>query len=615
VSGLPGWRTAGEIAVAEPCHGSTAAINGRHSGDEDWRRWVVYQVYPKSFADSDGDGVGDLKGLLSHLDYLQCLGVDVVWLSPVYRSPMDDNGYDVSDYQDIDPLFGTLDDIGAVIAGLHSRGMRLVMDLVVNHTSDEHPWFVESRSSRDNPKRDWYWWRDPRPGATAGMPGAEPTNWGSAFSGPAWEWDQVTEQYYLHIFSRKQPDLNWENPAVRQAVYAMMRWWLDRGVDGFRMDVINMISKDPSLPDAAPTGASPYADGGRHFLCGPRNHEFIQEMHGEVFAGRPAHVLTVGETPGVTVAEAVRFTGPARRELDMVFQFDHVSLDRRGDKFDPCPLELPALKASLAAWQTGLAEGGWNSLYFSNHDQPRPVSRFGDDAKFRTESAKALATVLHMHRGTPYVYQGDELGMANAPFKSIDDYRDIETLNAYAEAAAGGDVDLDALLRGMGRMSRDHARTPFQWDASAGAGFTSGTPWIAINPDHTEINAAAQVGEPTSVFEYYRRLIELRHSEPCITYGSFELLLADHPTVWAFVRRDPHVELLVAVNLSSDGIDIRLPVDETWAAGTVLVANYADRVPLADGPRRAGGDSGMPPAVALSPWEAVVWRRGVSAVG
>ena len=351
--------------------------------------------------------------------------------------------------------------------------MRLVMDLVVNHTSDEHPWFIESRSSRDNPKRDWYWWRDPRPGLTPGTPGAEPTNWESHFSGPTWTWDGHTGQYYLHIFSRKQPDLNWENPEVRQAVYAMMRWWLDRGVDGFRMDVINMISKDTSLPDTVPRPGSRYGPGDAYFTCGPRNHEFLQEMYREVFAGRPAHVLTVGEMPGVTIPEAVLFTAPERRELDMVFQFEHVQLGTGADKYDLRPLRLPDLKASMAAWQAGLARRGWNSLYWSNHDQPRSVSRFGDDSAHRVASAKTLATVLHLHQGTPYVYQGDELGMANAPFAAIGDFRDIQTLNYYAQAAARGGVDLAALLLAMGKMSRDQGRTPVQWDATPAAGFTS----------------------------------------------------------------------------------------------------------------------------------------------
>lgn len=566
-------------------------------GGDDWRRWVVYQVYPRSFADSDGDGVGDLRGVLARLDYLQRLGADVIWLSPVYRSPMDDNGYDISDYTDIDPLFGTLADLDELVADLHARGMRLVMDLVVNHTSDEHPWFIESRSSRVNPKRDWYWWRDARPGATPGTPGAEPTNWESHFSGPAWTWDEATGQYYMHIFSAKQPDLNWENPAVRQAVFAMMRWWLDRGVDGFRMDVINMISKDTSLPDTQPRPGSRYGPGEAHFICGPRNHEFLLQMYREVFAGRPGHVLTVGEMPGVTIPQAVLFTAPERRELDMVFQFEHVRLDQGAHKYDLRPLKLAALKASMAAWQTGLAGRGWNSLYFGNHDQPRSLSRFGDDGEHRVASAKTLATVLHLHQGTPYVYQGDELGMANAPFAAIADYRDIQALNFYAEAAARADADLPALLLAMARMSRDQGRTPVQWDASAGAGFTTGTPWIAINPDYTEVNAAAEVGEPGSVFEHYRQLIALRHADPVVTYGDFELLLPDHPAIWAFLRRAPGAELLIAANFSADAVKTPLPLTSDWASAAVVLTS------LPDAPLRPLPD------LELRPWESVVWRR------
>jgi oligo-1,6-glucosidase len=566
--------------------------------NDQWRQWVVYQVYPRSFADSSGDGVGDLRGVLAHLDYLRRLGVDVVWLSPVYRSPMADNGYDISDYQDVDPLFGTLADLDELIAELHARGMRLVMDLVVNHTSDEHPWFAESRSSRDNPRRDWYWWRDARPGTTPGTPGAEPTNWESLFSGPVWTWDEHTGQYYLHIFSPKQPDLNWENPEVRQAIYAMMRWWLDRGVDGFRMDVINMISKDTSLPDAVPRPGSRYGPGDQYFICGPRNHEFLQEMYREVFAGRDAHVLTVGEMPGVTIGQAIDFTAPERHELDMVFQFEHVQLDYAADKFHPRPLHLPDLKASLAAWQAGLAGRGWNSLYWGNHDQPRAVSRFGDDGVHRVASAKTLATVLHLHQGTPYVYQGEELGMANAPFAAIGDFRDIETLNYYAQAAARGDVDLTALLAAMIKMSRDQARTPVQWDASPNAGFTTGTPWLAVNPDYPEVNAAAEVGRPGSVFEHYRRLIELRHADPVVTDGGFELLLAEHPAIWAFLRHGPDTELLVAANFSGDVTAAALPLDPDWADAAVVLTNLPGTEPLQ-----------APPELKLRPWESVIWRR------
>jgi oligo-1,6-glucosidase len=396
-----------------------------------WRSAVVYQVYPRSFADANGDGIGDLAGVLSRLDHLERLGVDVVWVSPIYRSPHRDNGYDISDYRAIDPAFGKLEELERLVEELHRRGIKLVMDLVVNHTSDAHPWFAESRSSRTSPKRDWYWWRPPRPGKVAGEPGAEPTNWRSFFGGPTWTLDESTGEYFLHLFSPGQPDLNWENQAVRAAVYEMMRWWLDRGVDGFRMDVINLISKDTALPDG-PAAEGDLGDGFAAYANGPRLHEFLREMRREVFADRVGEFLTVGEMPGVTAEQAALFTDPARGELDMVFHFEHVTLDHDGSKFAPRALDLRELKSTLARWQRVLGEVGWNSLYWSNHDQPRIVSRFGDDRAHWARSATMLATVLHLHRGTPYVYQGEELGMTNAPFNVIEDFRDIESLNHYA---------------------------------------------------------------------------------------------------------------------------------------------------------------------------------------
>lgn len=380
-----------------------------------WRDAVGYQVYPRSFADGNGDGIGDLVGLRSRLDHLQDLGIAVLWLSPVHPSPQDDNGYDISDYCDIDPVFGTLADFDALLHDVHERGMRLIMDLVVNHTSDAHPWFERSRSGRQDAYRDWYWWRPARAGRTPGAPGAEPNNWASLFSGSAWEHDPASDEYYLHLFSRRQPDLNWENPTVRAAVHDVMRWWLDRGVDGFRMDVINLVSKDPALPDGRVAVGASYGDGFPHVVGGPRLHEYLQEMHREVFAGRDRCLLTVGEMPGVTVEQARRHTDPARRELDMVFQFEHVQVDQGDSKWDVQDLDLRALKASLGRWQEGLSDAGWNSLYWQNHDQPRIVSRFGVDGPHRADAAKMLATVLHLHRGTPFVYQGEELGMTNYP--------------------------------------------------------------------------------------------------------------------------------------------------------------------------------------------------------
>jgi oligo-1,6-glucosidase len=544
--------------------------------------------------DSDGDGIGDLGGVLARLDHLSGLGVDVLWLSPVYPSPQADNGYDISDYQDIDPLFGSLAQLDELIAALHARGMKLLMDLVVNHTSDQHPWFVESRASRTSAKRDWYWWRPPRPGTAAGAPGAEPTNWHSFFSGSTWELDPVSGEYYLHLFDRTQPDLNWENPEVRQAVHAMMRWWLDRGVDGFRMDVINLISKDVapdgSLPDGRPLQGLPYGDGTPHVFSGPRIHEFLQEMHREVFEGRREQLLLVGEMPGVTVEEARLFTDPARAEVDMVFQFEHVGLDHRDSKWQPRPLDLRDLKASFGRWQAGLADVGWNSLYWDNHDQPRAVSRFGDDSPAcRRDSATCLATLLHLHRGTPYVYQGQEIGMANYPFAGIADFRDVEAVNHHAQAVAAGE-DPAEVLSALRAMSRDNARTPVQWDASPSAGFTTGTPWLPVNPDHVEWNAAAQVDDERSVLAHYRRLIALRHEQPVVALGDFTMLLPDHPEVYAFTRSLGEEVLLVACNVSGRPQPVAGLLPQVVRAELVL-----GNLPVED------------PAV-LAPWEARVLR-------
>ncbi len=566
-------------------------MNSPQDDPQWWQSAVVYQVYPRSFADSDGDGVGDLRGVLEHLDHLERLGVDVVWLSPVYPSPMDDNGYDISDYQDVDPTFGTLADLDALVQGLHARGMKLVMDLVVNHTSDEHPWFVESRKGPDSPKRDWYWWRPAREGTVPGEPGAEPTNWGSFFSGPAWEYDETSGEYYLHLFSRKQPDLNWENPEVRHAVYDMMRWWVDRGVDGFRMDVINMISKAPGLPDGPVRPGEVYGDLHDAVIDGPRVHELLAEMHREVFAGVDRPLLLVGETPGVTVEEARHYTHPDPPEVDMVFQFEHMGVDRGASKWDVLPFDVRRLKEVLGRWQEGLADVGWNSLYWNNHDQPRVVSRFGDDGEHRERSAKALGTVLHLQRGTPYVYQGEELAMANYPFVSIDDFEDIESVNYYRESVAQGE-DPAEVLASLRAMSRDNGRTPMQWDDSPNAGFTTGTPWLAVNPDHREVNAAAQVGRPGSVFEHYRALVRLRHEEPAVAYGDFHLLLPDDPQLFVFTRRHEDTELLVAANLSGVPAELPSTVSGPWEDAQVLLSN-----------------TGEATGAWLEPWEARVLRR------
>ncbi|HEY9376827.1 MAG TPA: alpha-glucosidase [Jiangellaceae bacterium] len=573
--------------------------SGRPASDKEpwWKTAVVYQIYPRSFADSDGDGVGDLAGIIDHLDYLADLGVDVLWLSPVYRSPQDDAGYDISDYQDIDPTFGTLEEFNTLLAAVHARGMRLVMDLVVNHTSDEHAWFVESRSSRTNPKRAWYWWRPARRGLDGGDPGAEPTNWVSFFSGPAWEFDPSTGEYYLHLFSRKQADLNWENPEVRQAIYSMMRWWLDRGVDGFRMDVINFISKDPALPDGHPMPGGLLADGSPFYVSGPHIHEFLQEMHREVFADRDAELLTIGEMPGVTIDEARLFTDPRRGEVDMVFGFEHVGLDQGDGKWDVRGLRLRDLKASFGRWQAGLADVGWNSLYWNNHDQPRVVSRFGDDGDYRVQAAKMLATVLHLHRGTPYVYQGEELGMTNAPFVGIEDFRDIESLNHYATAVEAG-ADPAQVLDSLRAMSRDNARTPMQWDTSRHAGFTRGEPWIHVNPNYREINVDVELADPDSVLHHYRRLIALRHTEPVVAHGDFTMLLPHDEQVYAFTRRLDDVELLVLGNFCGKSVVADVPDAAAWAGSELLLANY---------PAEPASSAASPPT--LRPWETRVYRR------
>ncbi len=517
----------------------------------------------------------------------------MLWLSPIYPSPQDDNGYDISDYQGVDPVFGTLPEFDALLTEVHRRGMRLVMDLVVNHTSDKHPWFTESRSAVDSPQRDWYWWRPARDGFEVGTPGAEPTNWVSLFSGSAWQLDDATGEYYLHLFSRTQPDLNWENAQVRQAVYTMMRWWLDRGVDGFRMDVINFISKDVALPDGPRLPDGLLGDGSSSYISGPRVHEFLQEMHREVFAEHAERLLVVGEMPGVTVEDAVLFTDPARGEVNMVFQFEHVGLDHGLSKWDHRPLRLTDLKASLGRWQAALAEKGWNSLYWNNHDQPRVVSRFGDDGRYRVESAKLLGTVLHLHRGTPYVYQGEELGMTNAPFQAIDDYRDIESLNHYAYEIGVRRTPPDQVLAALRVKSRDNARTPVQWDPSAHAGFTTGTPWIPVNPNRTEINAAAATADPSSVWHHYRRLIELRHHEPVVAVGDFTMLLPDDERVYAFIRRLEDVALLVVANFSAAEADAAVPAAAEWAVSELVLGNYPDVV---EGLR-------------LRPWEARIYRR------
>ncbi len=554
-----------------------------------WKESVVYQIYPRSFCDSNGDGVGDLRGIIGKLDYLAELGIDVVWLSPVYKSPNDDNGYDISDYQQIMDEFGTLADWEELLAGMHQRGIRLVMDLVVNHTSDEHPWFSESRKSKDNPYRDYYIWRP-------GKADREPNNWASYFSGSAWQLGEATGEYYLHLFSRKQPDLNWENPQVRAEVFQMMRWWLDKGIDGFRMDVINMISKAPGLPDAPAAPGERYVYGGEHFLHGPRLLEFLREMRREALSDHD--VLTVGETPGTSPEQAGELTDEEHGVLSMVFQFEHMDLDSGASKWDVQPWSLLEMKQIMTRWQQGLAGRGWNSIYLSNHDQPRALSRFGDDGLYRVQSAKLLATFTHLLQGTPYIYQGEELGMTNVAFESIDDYCDIETLNAYRELVEERGVAPQAALASIYAKGRDNARTPMQWDAGPNAGFTRGAPWIQVNPNYTAINAQQALADRDSIFHYYRRLIRLRKENPVMVYGVYDLILDDHPQIYAFTRTLEDDRLLVVLNFSAETLEYELPADMGFDSQELLIGNY----PI------DAGESGN--WLSLRPYEARVYRMG-----
>lgn len=522
-----------------------------------WKKAVVYQVYPKSFNDTTGSGVGDLAGITEKLDYLKELGITVIWLSPVYESPGDDNGYDISDYEQIDPAFGTMEDMEQLIAEAKKRGIYIVMDLVVNHTSDEHEWFEEAKSSRDNPYRDYYIWRDP-------VDGGVPNDLQSTFGGSAWEYSEETGQYYLHLFSKKQPDLNWENPAMRQDVYQMMNFWLDKGIGGFRLDVIDLIGKQP---DQLVT-----ADG-------PKLHEYLQEMNEATFGHQD--VLTVGETWSATVQNAKQYSNPDGSELSMVFQFEHILLDQQddGEKWDLKPLNLVDLKRTLAKWQTELGDEGWNSLFWNNHDTPRIVSRWGNDEEYRQESAKLFAILLHLMKGTPYIYQGEEIGMTNYEMASLDDIYDIESINMYHERLAAGYSETD-ILASVNAKGRDHARTPMQWRGDqAHAGFTAGQPWIPVNDNFTEINVAQNLSEKDSVFATYQQLIQYRKDHDIVVKGDFQLLYPDHPAVFAYKRQWQDDAFVVFANVSEE--EQTVDVAEL-SLNDVIINNY-DEVTVRDG--------------------------------
>ena len=552
-----------------------------------WKNAVVYQIYPRSFKDSNGDGIGDLQGIYEKLDYLAELGIDVIWMSPVYKSPNDDNGYDISDYQDIMDDFGTMDDFDRVLAKAHSLNIKIMMDLVVNHTSDEHKWFIESKKSKDNPYHDYYMWADPDKN------GNPPNRWESCFSGSAWEYVESVGQFYLHSFSRKQPDLNWDNPKVRDEVFKMMTWWCDKGIDGFRMDVISMISKYPGLPDG-PENGNGYT--GNTSCDGPNIHKYLREMNEKVLS--KYRLITVGECPGVNAEQAKKYANIDGSELDMIFQFEHVS----GSALKPChhgkwdgeAMTMPELRANFTKWQKDLEGCAWNSLFLSNHDQPRCVSRFGNDSEqYRELSAKMLATMTHFQKGTPYVYQGEELGMTNAYMENIADYRDIESLNAYKELTTKENIPAKTVMGYIKAVGRDNARTPMQWDASDNGGFTSGTPWLQVNKNYKTINAAAQVNDPDSVFAYYKKLIALRHTNEVMVNGVYDVLIPDHPQIYAYTRTLGDKQLLVLCNDSDTNVAIPAELQEKiHAAKNILIQNYKDT------------DEST-----LRPYEAVVYAR------
>lgn len=511
-----------------------------------WKTAVVYQIYPKSFQDSNGDGIGDIQGIISRLDYLRELGVDALWISPMYCSPQDDNGYDISDYRNIDPMFGTMEDMEELIRESQKRDIRIVMDLVLNHTSDEHIWFQEAKKSKDNPYHDYYVWRD-------GKEGELPNDMRAVFGGPAWEWAPQLGQYYFHQFSVKQPDLNWENPKVRREIYDMILWWMEKGIGGFRLDVIDQIAKEP---DKKITNN------------GPRLHDFLRELSKKTF--QKGELLTVGEAWGANTQNAKLYSNPDGSEFSMVFQFEHMVMDQQEgkDKWDLAPLPFVKLKKNLAKWQTQLYGCGWNSLFWDNHDLPRIVSRWGDDGECREMSAKMLATVLHGMQGTPYIYQGEELGMTNVRFEDISQYRDIEIFNMYKERMQQG-YSKSEIWESIYAKGRDNARTPMQWNGSTHGGFTEGTPWIGVNPNYRQINAKAERENPNSVYHYYRRLIQLRKEYPVFVEGKFELLLEEDEQIFAYTRTNESCEMLVCANFSGQNVNCEL-LSEWWQAKQLI---------------------------------------------
>ncbi|OCQ45433.1 alpha,alpha-phosphotrehalase [Aeromonas veronii] len=544
-----------------------------------WQSAVIYQIYPKSFQDSAARGTGDLKGIMARLDYLKTLGVDALWLTPVYVSPQVDNGYDIADYYAIDPAYGTMDDFEALLAAAHARDIRIVMDIVVNHTSTEHAWFKSALGDKNSPYRDYYIWRDP-------VNGGVPNNWQSKFGGSAWELDPATGQYYLHLFAREQADLNWENPAVRAEVKKIIHFWAKKGVDGFRLDVINLISKDQAFPN------DEIGDGRRFYTDGPRIHEFLQDVSRDVFA--PVGAMTVGEMSSTSLEHCQRYGALDGSELSMVFNFHHLKVDYpNGDKWTKAPFDFLELKRIFNHWQSGMHGKGWSALFWCNHDQPRIVSRFGDEGEHRVVAAKMLASTLHGLQGTPYIYQGEEIGMTNPGYQHINDYQDVESRNIFAIKQVEGMSEAE-ILAILGTKSRDNSRTPMQWSAAANAGFTQGTPWLKPAANYPEINAEAALADQNSVFWHYRDLIALRKAHPIFTQGDYQELLTGHPQIWAYARRANGQTLLVVSNFYGDPVEFALPAELQSGQGRLLLGNYPDSP--------AQPQSGM-----LRPYESLIW--------
>ncbi|MFF2753694.1 alpha-glucosidase [Psychrobacillus sp. NPDC058041] len=524
-----------------------------------WKESVAYQVYPRSFQDSNDDGIGDLQGLLSRLDYIQDLGIDVIWICPMYKSPNDDNGYDISDYQSIMEEFGTMEDFDELLQEVHRRGMKLIIDLVINHTSDEHPWFIESRSSKNNEKRDWYIWRD-------GVDGKEPNNWGSIFNGSAWELDKETEQYYLHLFSKKQPDLNWENEEVRNALYKTVNWWLDKGIDGFRVDAISHIKKDSSYKDMPNEQNLSYIPAWEKYMNVPGIMPFLEELKQETFS--KYDIMTVGEANGVGIDEISGWVDEKQGKFNMIFQFEHLSLWDAEQK----KLNIIGLKSVLTRWQKALEGSGWNALFIENHDKARSVSTWGNDHAYWRESATSLATMYFFMQGTPFIYQGQELGMTNVHYQSIEDYNDVATKNLYKYRLDQGDSH-EQVMELIWSTSRDNSRTPMQWSADENAGFTNGTPWIGVNPNYTEINVEKQEKDPNSILNYYKKMIQLRRIEKIFTYGMYDLVLEDHPSLYAYTRTLGKEKVIVLCNLSEQSIKVEEVQDVIYKKTNLLLSN------------------------------------------